>query len=140
MVDARLLDGSRVNAIIPPLADRRPRPVDPPLRIELLRRRLAGHRTKHSPGVADIAGGCRASPHQMLISGGTGAGKTTSFNILSRFIPRKERSSQSKTRQNCSYSSRTRGALETRPPNIEGRAKSTSATWSSTACVCVPTA
>ena len=87
MVDARLPDGSRVNAIIPPLA------VDGPL---LSIRRFPAERLKANdlvtPARADRADAglplaLRARAAERLISGGTGAGKTTLLNVLSGFIP-----------------------------------------------------
>ena len=91
MVDARLKDGSRVNAIIPPLA------IDGPT---LSIRRFAVDRLKMdeliaygsiNTAAADVLRGVVAGRLNVLISGGTGAGKTTLLNVLSGFIPENER-------------------------------------------------
>ena len=108
MVDARLKDGSRVNAIIPPLA------LDGPIlsirrfAIELLKAEdlIRLRHDRPSPCRGSSTASCRARLN-ILISGGTGAGKTTLLNILSGFIPQTSASSPSRTRRNCSCSSRT---------------------------------
>src|SRR5881394_1375292 len=91
MVDARLADGSRVNAIIPPLA------LDGPV---LSIRRFGAERLTINdliqfnsvpPQVAEVAAACVKSRLNLLISGGTGAGKTTLLNVLSGYIPNNER-------------------------------------------------
>jgi pilus assembly protein CpaF len=121
MVDARLKDGSRVNAIIPPLA------IDGPI--------LSIRRFGSSPLTAEKLIQNKALTHPMLemlraavqarlnivISGGTGAGKTTLLNALSSFISEKERivtiedSAELQLRQDHVV------RLETRPPNVEGK-------------------
>ena len=91
MVDARLPDGSRVNAIIPPLA------VDGPL---LSIRRFGGdplqpadllRNLSLTEGMLELVKGCVKARLNIIISGGTGAGKTTFLNMLSGFIPANER-------------------------------------------------
>jgi pilus assembly protein CpaF len=91
MVDARLADGSRVNAIIPPLA------LDGPI---LSIRRFGAERLTMNdliqfnsvpPQIAEVAAACVKSRLNMLVSGGTGAGKTTLLNCLSNYIPENER-------------------------------------------------
>ena len=121
MVDARLADGSRVNAIIPPLA------LDGPV---LSIRRFGVERLTVNdliqfnsipPQIAEVAAACVKSRLNMLVSGGTGAGKTTLLNCLSNFIPDNERivtiedSAELKLQQDHIV------RLETRPPNIEGQ-------------------
>ncbi len=121
MVDARLADGSRVNAIIPPLA------LDGPV---LSIRRFGAERLTVNdliqfnsipPQIAEVAAACVKSRLNMLVSGGTGAGKTTLLNCLSNFIPDNERivtiedSAELKLQQDHIV------RLETRPPNIEGQ-------------------
>src|SRR5688572_14145966 len=90
MVDARLPDGSRVNAIIPPLA------LDGPVLsirrfgIDLSIQKLLDNSTLN-PAMASLIAGCVAARLNILISGGTGAGKTTLLNALASFIPADER-------------------------------------------------
>jgi len=121
MVDARLADGSRVNAIIPPLA------LDGPV---LSIRRFGAERLTVNdliqfnsipPQMAEVAAACVKSRLNMIVSGGTGAGKTTLLNCLSNYIPENERivtiedSAELKLQQDHVV------RLETRPPNIEGQ-------------------
>ena len=121
MVDARLPDGSRVNAIIPPLA------LDGPS--------LSIRRFRSGPGAADsliklqsispqmleiLAAAVRARI-SLLISGGTGAGKTTFLNILSSYIPHKERLITIEDAAELQLQQEDVVRLETRPPNVEGQ-------------------
>jgi pilus assembly protein CpaF len=121
MVDARLADGSRVNAIIPPLA------LDGPV---LSIRRFGAERLTINDLIqfnsiptqmAEVAAACVKSRLNMIVSGGTGAGKTTLLNCLSNYIPENERivtiedSAELKLQQDHVV------RLETRPPNIEGQ-------------------
>jgi len=121
MVDARLADGSRVNAIIPPLA------IDGPV---LSIRRFAVERL----GIADllklgtltepVADTLRAivlGRLNTVISGGTGAGKTTMLNVLSGFIPATERIVTIEDSAELQLQQPHVVRLETRPPNIEGK-------------------
>jgi pilus assembly protein CpaF len=121
MVDARLADGSRVNAIIPPLA------VDGPL---LSIRRFPAERLKAEDLVSyraltrpmlDFLSSCVKSRLNMLISGGTGAGKTTLLNVLSAFISEQERIVTIEDAAELQLDQEHVARLETRPPNIEGR-------------------
>jgi pilus assembly protein CpaF len=121
MVDARLKDGSRVNAIIPPLA------IDGPT---LSIRRFAVERLKMeeliaygsiSQAAADVLSGVVAGRLNVLISGGTGAGKTTLLNVLSGFIPSHERIITIEDSAELQLQQPHVVRLETRPPNIEGR-------------------
>jgi len=121
MVDARLLDGSRVNVIIPPLA------LDGPT---VSIRRFGGHTmTKESlvengtliPEMLDLLEACVAGKLSMLISGGTGAGKTTLLNLISSFISDKERIVTIEDAAELRLRQRHVVRLETRPPNLEGR-------------------
>ncbi len=121
MVDARLADGSRVNAIIPPLA------LDGPC----LSIRRFGHERltaadlvrNHTltPEMLELLTGCVSARLNILISGGTGAGKTTLLNVISSFISNRERivtiEDAAELRLNQEHIVR----LETRPPNIEGK-------------------
>jgi pilus assembly protein CpaF len=121
MVDARLQDGSRVNAIIPPLA------VDGPL---LSIRRFPKERLKAADLVSlkamtqpmlDFLSHCVRCRMNMLISGGTGAGKTTLLNVLSGFIGDKERIVTIEDAAELQLHQEHVARLETRPPNVEGK-------------------
>jgi pilus assembly protein CpaF len=122
MVDARLPDGSRVNAVIPPVAldgaslsIRRFSKV--PLRMENL---VEQHRSL-TPDMARLLQGLCQSKVNMLISGGTGAGKTTLLNILSGHIPPTERIVTIEDAAELQLQQPHVLRLETRPANIEGR-------------------
>ena len=125
MVDARLLDGSRVNAIIPPLALDGPMlsirrfSVDP-LELE----DLIGFKTL-TPEIGELLKGIVKSKLNVLISGGTGSGKTTLLNVLSRFIPAAERIVTIEDSAELQLKQRHVVRLETRPPNIEGKGQVT---------------
>ena len=121
MVDARLPDGSRVNAIIPPLA------VDGPL---LSIRRFPAERLKAEDllpirsltrPMLEFLEHCVKNRLNMLISGGTGAGKTTLLNVLSSFIPERERIVTIEDAAELQLQQEHVGRLETRPPNVEGK-------------------
>lgn len=121
MVDARLNDGSRVNAIIPPLA------IDGP---SLSIRRFAADMLTVDDLVglgsltrplADIMSAIVRARLNVLVSGGTGAGKTTLLNVLSGFIPSTERIVTIEDSAELQLRQPHVVRLETRPPNIEGR-------------------
>jgi pilus assembly protein CpaF len=121
MVDARLADGSRVNAIIPPLA------VDGPLvsirkfsvtPIHMARLAELGTITSEMAAVLEAAVRVRRS---VLISGGTGSGKTTFLNALSAFIDERERIVTIEDSAELQLQQPHVGRLETRPANIEGK-------------------
>jgi pilus assembly protein CpaF len=121
MVDARLPDGSRVNAIIPPLA------LDGPI---LSIRRFAVNPLELDdlinyqtliPEIADLLKGIVRSKLNVVISGGTGSGKTTLLNVLSRFIPEEERIVTIEDAAELQLKQDHLVRLETRPPNIEGK-------------------
>jgi pilus assembly protein CpaF len=121
MVDARLADGSRVNAIIPPLA------IDgPTLSIRRFGTRtfemsdLVGFGTMTAPMAELLQGAVRARLN-MLISGGTGSGKTTLLNALSAFVPHDERVITIEDSAELQMLQPHVVRLETRPPNVEGR-------------------
>ena len=120
MVDARLPDGSRVNAIIPPLA------IDGPM---LSIRRFSVHPLKMEdlinyksliPEIATLLANCVAAKLNIMISGGTGSGKTTLLNVLSGFIPGKERIITIEDSAELQLQQEHVIRLETRPPSIEG--------------------
>jgi pilus assembly protein CpaF len=125
MVDARLADGSRVNAIIPPLALNGPILSIRRFAVELLGvEDLLNIGTLTRP-VADVLRGVVAARLNVLISGGTGAGKTTLLNILSGFIPKDERIVTIEDSAELQLQQPHVVRLETRPPNIEGRGEIT---------------
>jgi len=121
MADARLPDGARVNAIIPPLA------IDGPV---LSIRRFGGSplRVKDmvainsaTPEMLAFLAACVKAKLNCLVSGGTGTGKTTMLNALSSFIPENERVVTIEDAAELQLQQRHVVRLETRPPNIEGR-------------------
>jgi pilus assembly protein CpaF len=121
LVDARLPDGSRVNAIIPPLA------VDgPSLSIRRFGRKvltndeLIQNRTL-TDGMMKFLAACVEARLNIVISGGTGSGKTTFLNCLSRFIPEHERVVTIEDTAELQIQLEDVVRMETRPPNIEGR-------------------
>ncbi len=121
MVDARLLDGSRINAIIPPLALDGPilsirRFAVRPLKLE----DLIGLKTL-TPEMGELLKGIVRARLNVLISGGTGSGKTTLLNVLSGFIPAAERIITIEDSAELQLQQEHVVRLETRPPNIEGK-------------------
>ena len=122
MVDARLPDGSRVNAIIPPIALDGPmvsirRFAVVPLKMSDL---VNGYKSL-TPEMALMLEGLAKSKINMLISGGTGSGKTTLLNILSGFIPETERIVTIEDAAELQLQQAHVVRLETRPANIEGK-------------------
>lgn len=124
-VDARLPDGSRVNAIIPPLSldgpvlSIRRFGVDPLKMSDILAFGSLTH------NMAKILEGCVKSRLNILVSGGTGTGKTTLLNILSEFIPNDERIVTIEDSAELQLKQEHVVRLETRPPNIEGKGEVT---------------
>ena len=121
MVDARLADGSRVNAIIPPLSLDGPvlsirRFGTEPL---TLRDLVALHTL--TPGMAELLGALVRARLNLLVSGGTGTGKTTLLNVLSAAIPPHERVVTIEDSAELQLQQPHVVRLETRPPNIEGK-------------------
>jgi len=121
MVDARLADGSRVNAIIPPLALDGPivsirRFAVNPLELD----DLINYQTL-VPEIKEILQGIIKAKLNILISGGTGSGKTTLLNVLSRFIPENERIVTIEDAAELQLKQEHLVRMETRPPNIEGK-------------------
>ncbi|MGH9437407.1 MAG: CpaF family protein [Terriglobia bacterium] len=121
MVDARLPDGSRINAIIPPLA------VDGPAlsirrfgRTPLTADDLIANRTMTQP-MLDLLKGAVKARLSVLISGGTGAGKTTFLNVLSGYISGRERIVTIEDSAELQLKQRHVVRLECRPPNLEGQ-------------------
>jgi pilus assembly protein CpaF len=125
MVDARLLDGSRVNAVVPPLA------LDGP---SLSIRRFSVERLKLddlislgslNETIGEIVKGIVGARMNVLISGGTGSGKTTMLNVASGFIPENERIVTIEDSAELQLQQPHTVRLETRPPNIEGKGEIT---------------
>lgn len=121
MVDARLADGSRVNAIIPPLALDGPavsirRFGTNPLKLENLL-----HFHTFTPEMVMLLEGAIKARLNVIISGGTGSGKTTLLNVLSSFISNEERIVTIEDAAELQLQQEHIVRLETRPPNIEGR-------------------
>jgi pilus assembly protein CpaF len=121
MVDARLADGSRVNAIIPPLAvdgpvltirkfSKDPYQVDDLIQFGTL-----------TPSMAELLRACVHGKLNILISGGTGSGKTTLLNVLSSFVSGDERIVTIEDAVELQLHQRHVVRLESRPPNIEGK-------------------
>jgi pilus assembly protein CpaF len=125
MVDARLQDGSRVNAIVPPLALDGPllsirRFGAQPLRLEDLVRNQT-----LTPLMGEVIKGIARARLNVLISGGTGSGKTTLLNVLSGFIPDEERIVTIEDSAELQLQQAHVVRLETRPPNIESKGEVT---------------
>jgi pilus assembly protein CpaF len=125
MVDARLPDGSRVNAIIPPLA------VDGPIlsirrfaTTPLQMTDLIGFKSMSDP-MSQFLGALAEAKVNILISGGTGSGKTTLLNILSSYIPGSERIVTIEDAAELQLQQPHVVRLETRPANVEGRGEVT---------------
>jgi pilus assembly protein CpaF len=121
MVDARLADGSRVNAIIPPLA------IDGPClsirrfgRDPVTARIMIENKTLTEP-MLELLSAVVKGRLNLLVSGGTGAGKTTLLNVLSGYIPNSERIVTIEDAAELQLKQEHVVRLETRPPNIEGK-------------------
>ncbi|HXW90428.1 MAG TPA: CpaF family protein, partial [Terriglobales bacterium] len=121
MVDARLPDGSRVNAIIPPLA------IDGPClsirrfgRDPLTARNMIENKTL-TPEMLELLAAMVKGRLNIVVSGGTGAGKTTLLNVLSQYIPNSERIVTIEDAAELQLKQEHVVRLETRPPNIEGK-------------------
>ena len=134
--DARLADGSRVNAIVPPLA------IDgPALTIRKFKKdKLTldqlvkfGAITPEGADILQIIGRVRCN---VLISGGTGSGKTTLLNCLTQFIEHDERVITCEDAAELQLQQPHVVRLETRPQTSRAKARSRCASWSATACVC----
>jgi pilus assembly protein CpaF len=126
MVDARLADGSRVNAIIRPLAldgalvSIRRFSARPMLTGDLVARKTA------TPDMLAFLAGCVKARLNIMVSGGTGSGKTTFLNMLSGFIPDHERIATIEDAAELQLQQPHVARMETRPPNLEGKGEITS--------------
>lgn len=121
LVDARLKDGSRVNAIIPPLAIR-----GPSLTIRKFRRDMLGadelvRGGSLTQGMVEFLQMCVTGRKNIVISGGTGSGKTTTLNIVSNFIPEEDRVLTIEDAAELQLKHEHWVQLESRPANIEGK-------------------
>jgi pilus assembly protein CpaF len=121
MVDARLIDGSRVNAIIPPLA------IDGPClsirrfgRDPITARQMLENQTL-TEAMLELLSAMVKGRLNILVSGGTGAGKTTLLNVLSGYIPNSDRIVTIEDAAELQLKQEHVVRLETRPPNIEGK-------------------
>jgi pilus assembly protein CpaF len=125
MVDARLPDGSRINAVLPPISidgavlTIRKFAADPYTMEDLI-----SFGTLTRP-VADLLAACVRGRLDMLITGGTGTGKTTTLNVLSQFLPAEERIVTIEDAAELQLHQEHVLRLESRPPNIEGRGQVT---------------
>ena len=142
LVDARLKDGSRVNAVIPPLAL-----AGPCITIRKFSKRRLGARRAHRLRLASTRAWRAFSTRSVVarrnivVSGGTGSGKTTLLNVLSSAIPRDERIVTIEDAAELQLKQPHVVSLETRPREHGGQAASTpSAIWCGTRCACAPTA
>ena len=121
MVDARLKDGSRVNAIIPPLALKGPTPtIRKFARKRLEAEHLIGYGSL-SAAMATFLRVCVEQRKNVVVSGGTGSGKTTFLNVLSNFIPDGERIVTIEDAAELKLNHSHLVSLEARPSNVEGR-------------------
>jgi pilus assembly protein CpaF len=121
MVDARLPDGSRVNAVIPPLAVHGPSLTIRKFSRELLAADDLVRLGTLGQATLDFLGACVRSRGNILVSGGTGTGKTTLLNLLSTYIPVQERIVTIEDPAELQVKHEDWVSLETRPPNIEGK-------------------
>lgn len=121
MVDARLKDGSRVNAIIPPLALDGPSMSIRRFAIERLDMDKLIELGSMPKELAEVLEGIVKTRLNVLISGGTGSGKTTLLNILSGYIPKDERIVTIEDSAELQLQQPHTVRLETRPPNVEGK-------------------
>jgi len=125
LVDARLMDGSRVNAIIPPLAVSGSTLTIRKFSKEALGvNDLIGFGTM-TPDMADLLRACVQARLNILVSGGTGTGKTTLLNVLSSFIPSNERIITIEDAVELQLQQDHLVRLESRPANVEGRGEVT---------------
>ena len=125
MVDARLPDGSRVNAIIPPLALDGPTLTIRRFAVVPLQMQDLVEKNSLTPAMAELLSALVKVKSNILISGGTGTGKTTLLNILSGYIPADERIVTIEDTAELQLQQDHVISLETRPPNIEGKGEVT---------------
>lgn len=125
LVDARLPDGSRVNAIIPPLALKGPCVTIRRFPAEqITARELLGWKTLNAQALELLCGVIRGRKN-VIVAGGTGSGKTTMLNVLSGFIPGRERLVSIEDSAELQLQHEHLVSLETRPQNVEGKGEIT---------------
>jgi pilus assembly protein CpaF len=125
MVDARLPDGSRVNAIIRPLALNGPTVTIRKFRKDKLTINDLVRFGSMSNEMAEFLGACVKARTNVVVAGGTGSGKTTLLNVLSNFIPEDERIITVENAAELQLQQDHVVSLESRPPNVEGRGEVT---------------
>ncbi|OOP60646.1 pilus assembly protein CpaF [Arthrobacter sp. SRS-W-1-2016] len=125
LVDARLADGSRVNAIIPPLAVNGPSLTIRKFGREALTVNKLIEFGSLSPEMAELLSACVVARMNIIVSGGTGTGKTTLLNVLSSFIPATDRIVTIEDAVELQLQQEHVVRLESRPANIEGRGEVT---------------
>jgi len=125
MVDARLPDGSRVNAIIPPLSVRGPCVTIRKFAVDPLTADDLVSLGTLSEAMNQFLSGCVKARLNTLVSGGTGSGKTTTLNVLSSFIPHDERIVTIEDAAELQLQQEHVITLESRPPNVEGKGEIT---------------
>ena len=121
LVDARLKDGSRVNAIIPPLAIKGPSITIRKFRKEAFTGPELVQMDSMSQGMIEFLEMCVTARKNIIISGGTGSGKTTTLNVVSNFIPESDRIVTIEDAAELQLRHDHWVQLESRPPNIEGK-------------------
>lgn len=121
MVDARLKDGSRVNAIIPPLAIRGPCITIRKFSKKRLQFENLIEFGSISPDMVDFLKVCVVHRKNIIVSGGTGSGKTTLLNVLSNLIPKDERVVTAEDAAELQLNQPNLVSLESRPSNLEGK-------------------
>ncbi|PID38181.1 MAG: pilus assembly protein TadA [Deltaproteobacteria bacterium] len=121
LVDARLKDGSRVNAIIPPLALRGPTLTIRKFRRDMLTAEELVRKGSLTQGMVEFMEMCVTARKNIVISGGTGSGKTTTLNIVSNFIPEGDRVLTIEDAAELQLKHDHWVQLESRPANIEGK-------------------
>jgi pilus assembly protein CpaF len=125
MVDARLEDGSRVNVIIPPLVAKSPVITIRKFRADLFTMDQLAEAGTLTPEMAEFLAGCVQAKLNIVVSGGTGTGKTTMLNALSGSIPAKERIVTIEDPLELQMQQRHVIAMEARPPSVEGHGEVT---------------
>ncbi len=125
MVDARLPDGSRVNAIIRPAAIHGPALTIRKFKDAVLAMEDLKHEGSLSPAMAEFLQAAVLGRMNILVSGGTGSGKTTTLNVIARFIPHNQRVITIEDAAELQIDHPHVIALEHRPPNVEGKGELT---------------